>query len=227
MGVQVGERMLAEGNSTRQAVRERSKELFQLVGLTAENLSRYPHELSGGMKQRAAIAMALTMGPDVVILDEPTSALDVSVQAQIINLLKRLKWELGLSMLFITHDIALASDISDSLAVIHAGELREYGTAEDVLLRPADPYTQALVGSIPRLHGDKNPEFVSGAPPDPADLPEGCRFNPRCRFVFGPCRRDPPPLIQVGAGHHARCWLYDPRYRDAATAAGFADGDAE
>jgi len=212
VGRQLDERLRAESASP-SAARAKVEELIGSVGLSKAVYERYPHELSGGMKQRAAIAMALTMDPAVIILDEPTSALDVSVQAQIMNLLKRLKWDLGLSMLFVTHDIALASDLSDSVAVMYAGEIREIGSAEAVLSSPRDPYTQELLASIPRLRGRGEPRFVTGTPPDPAQPPAGCRFRPRCPRAFAKCTEAPPlfPVDAAGAHgddrHLARCWL--------------------
>ena len=206
LGRQLTERMVLEPGADKNAAREKALGLLKDVGLPPEIFNSYPHELSGGMRQRAAIAMALCLDPRLMILDEPTSALDVSVQAQIMNLLKKLKGELGISMIFITHDIALASEISDDLGVMYAGQLRELGSAEDVMLRPADPYTQELLASIPRLHGGVAPKFVSGTAPDPMDLPAGCRFRLRCPKAFDRCVED-PPLQAAGDGHPARCWL--------------------
>jgi oligopeptide/dipeptide ABC transporter ATP-binding protein len=211
VGAQLAERLLVERSVSAARAREQVETLLEATGLPRETWLRYPHELSGGMKQRAAIAMALTLDPPLLLLDEPTSALDVSVQAQIMNLLKRLKWERGLSMLFITHDIALASDLSDRVAVMYAGQLREIGSAEELLRSPADPYTQELLASIPRLHGEVRPRFLSGTPPDPASPPPGCRFHPRCPRAFAPCPVHAPPLFEVGGrGHLARCWLHAP-----------------
>ena len=208
VGSQLTERMLVEKIPFQQARRE-VEEILESVGLPKDIFNRYPHELSGGMKQRVAIAMALSLKPPLLILDEPTSALDVSVQAQIMNVLKRLKWDMGLSMLFITHDIALASDISDTVAVMYAGQIREYGSADKVLPDPMDPYTQELLASIPRLRGEDKPRFVSGMPPDPVSPPSGCRFRPRCPRAFNLCGQE-PSLFKVSTNHYARCWLYGP-----------------
>ena len=208
VGSQVGERLYIDRRMSKtQALREVER-LFDLVGLPAAAARLYPHELSGGMKQRAAIASALTLDPSLLILDEPTSALDVSVQAQIMNLLKRLKWERGLTYIFITHDIALAADIADIVAVVHAGELREIGPADTVLTAPKDPYTERLLASVPRMHGAARPGFLTGAPPDPMQPAAGCRFHARCPKAFAPCAASPPPLIDTGGGHLARCWLH-------------------
>ena len=207
VGRQVGERLLLDGRMTSKEANAEVERLFELVGLSRDVARAYPHELSGGMKQRAAIASALSLNPSVLILDEPTSALDVSVQAQIMNLLKRLKWEQGLTYLFITHDIALAADLADTIVVVHAGEIREIGPADAVLTSPRDPYTERLLASVPRVHGDTRPGYLGGAPPDPMDRPAGCRFLPRCPRAFEACGR-PPALYPVGEHHHARCWLY-------------------
>ena len=211
VGGQITERLLLDGGVSKREAYDRAVELLELVGLSGELMQRYPHELSGGMKQRVMIAMALVMEPRILILDEPTSALDVSVQAQVMNLLKRLKRDRGLSMLFISHDIALASDICDRLVVAYAGEHVESGTVEEVLTGPKHPYTQKLIASIPRLHDPAQPEFLAGQPPDLTAPPSGCRFHPRCPYAFEPCARESPPEFKVGppeAGQTVRCWLY-------------------
>lgn len=215
VGKQITERLVLEHGVKQQQANERAEELLELVGLSRDVVQRYPHELSGGMKQRVVIAMALIMDPRILILDEPTSALDVSVQAQVMNLLKRLKRERGLSMLFITHDIALASDICDRIVVAYAGEHVETGTAEEILLRPKHPYTQKLIASIPRLHDPRQPEFLPGLPPDLVDPPSGCRFHPRCPHVFEPCPLHSPTAFKVGDQQLARCWLYGEPPRDS------------
>jgi oligopeptide/dipeptide ABC transporter ATP-binding protein len=204
VGDQVAERLRADGMGLGDA-RLRVDDLLGRVGLPTGTSRRYPHELSGGMRQRVMIAMALTHDPPLVILDEPTSALDVSVQAQIMNLLKELKWERGISMLFITHDLALASDLCDRIVVVYAGQVREDGPADAVLVAPRDPYTQGLLASLPLLHEDAMPAPLAGSPPDPVEPPAGCRFADRCPVAFERCV-EPPPLTQVGPGHMARCW---------------------
>ena len=211
VGSQITERLLLDGGVSKKEAYDRAEALLELVGLPKEIIQRYPHELSGGMKQRVVIAMALVMEPQMLILDEPTSALDVSVQAQVMNLLKRLKRDRDLSMLFITHDIALASDICDRVVVAYAGEHVEAGTVEEVLSQPKHPYTQKLIASIPRLHDPTQPEFLAGQPADLVEPPSGCRFHPRCPYAFEPCDKESPPEFNVGppeAGHTARCWLY-------------------
>ena len=207
VGHQVAEPLMQESGARKAQARERVLRLFDLVRLPREAAERYPHELSGGMKQRVMIAMALVLDPALVVLDEPTSALDVSIQAQMMNLLKDLKSDLGISFIFITHDIALASDICDRIAVVYAGQMVEVGSADDALTQPSHPYTQLLLGSIPRLAADEPPQFIPGIPPDLTDPPTGCRFHPRCPFIFEPCDRDDPPLAAAREGHEARCWL--------------------
>jgi len=192
----------------KEEARERGIAKMAQTGLADEVYEMYPHELSGGMKQRVIIAMALIMDPKLVILDEPTSALDVSVQAQIMNLLKDLKKQEGLSYLFISHDIALTSDLCDRFAVMYAGRIAETGSAEQVLQNPEHPYTQKLLASAPRLRSDVTPEFIPGAPPDMVNPPAGCRFHPRCPYVMDICRTREPELFPTGDGQFAHCWLH-------------------
>jgi oligopeptide/dipeptide ABC transporter ATP-binding protein len=209
IGEQIAEPLLLDHRYDKAAARARVRDLLERVGLPADFSSRYPHELSGGQRQRVGIATALALDPDVLMLDEPTSALDVSVQAQIMNLLKDLKEDPGISMLFITHDIGLASDLCDRIAVTYAGEQMEAGPAERVLVAPRHPYSQLLLASLPRLHSDIPPQTMPGDPPDLTAIPEGCRFRPRCPNAFDACLNHPPP-IPLPDGGHARCWLNDP-----------------
>jgi oligopeptide/dipeptide ABC transporter ATP-binding protein len=209
VGVQVAEPLLLDNRVTKKAANARVEELLERVGLPREIFHRYPHELSGGQKQRVVIATALVLNPDLLILDEPTSALDVSVQAQIMNLLKDLKKDPGISMIFITHDIGLASDLSDKIAVAYAGEHVEFGPAERVLVQPRHPYAQLLLQSLPRLHETTKPKRMPGEPPDLTSPPPGCRFHLRCPYRFEPCDNQLPPPIPIGDGGYARCWLND------------------
>lgn len=209
VGDQIIEPAIYDGAIDRSTARTRAYELLERVGLPSDIYNRYPHELSGGMKQRAMIAAALILQPPLVIMDEPTSALDVSVQAQIMNLLKDLKKEMGISLIFITHDIALASDVCDSLAVVYAGELVEIGSAEQMLSSPSHPYSQKLLASIPRLHDTALPDFIPGVPPDLRQPPPGCRFHPRCPFTFERCTHQSPPEFTPDPGQRARCWLLE------------------
>ncbi len=207
VGRQVTERVLVERGASKGEAYRKAEELLELVGLPRDIIKRYPHELSGGMKQRVVLAMALMLDPRILILDEPTSALDVSVQAQVMNLLKRLKRERGMAMVFITHDIALASDLCDRVLVAYGGEHVESGMLDEVLTAPKHPYTQKLIASVPRLHDPAQPEFIPGRPPDLVEPPAGCRFHPRCAFAFEPCDHDVPPWLDGGGTQRARCWL--------------------
>jgi peptide/nickel transport system ATP-binding protein len=208
VGLQVAEPLVVKAGYSRDEALRVVRRLFRDVGLPGEAADRYPHELSGGMRQRAMIAMALTLSPRLLILDEPTSALDISIQTQIMNLLKRLKRELGLSMLFITHDLALVCDIADAIAVMYAGEIVESGGADEVVKKPAHPYTQLLIKSIPRLRGPKTLDYIPGAPPSLSDPPPGCRFHPRCPYIVrGRCDIEKPPDIATDGGRKAACWL--------------------
>jgi len=205
---QVAEPLLLQAGINRQQAYATARRLLEMVLLPSDVFSRYPHELSGGMRQRVMIATALVLNPKLLILDEPTSALDVMIQAQIMNLLKRLKRELGLSILFITHDLALASDLCDTIAVMYAGEIIEQGSAEEVLIEPGHPYTQKLLASIPKLTADTTPEFISGAPPDMTALPQGCRFQTRCPHAWEQCRREHPLPFKLNTRRQVRCWLF-------------------
>lgn len=207
IGHQIAEPFLLDNKGQKRLAQERVKQLLELVSLPSEIVDRYPHELSGGMKQRVMIAMSLILNPSLVILDEPTSALDVSIQAQVMNLLKDLKNNLGISFIFITHDIALASDLCDRIAVMYAGEVVESGSTEDIFLRPQHPYTQMLLYSIPNLRSNVAPKFIPGVPPDLTRPPVGCRFYTRCPHAFETCISEKPQDYVVEEGHEAKCWL--------------------
>jgi peptide/nickel transport system ATP-binding protein len=208
VGEQVAEPLIYKAGLSREEAKKIAKELIELVGMPSDFYNRYPHELSGGMKQRIVIAMALVMKPQILILDEPTSALDVTIQAQIINLVKDLLDNLGLTVIFITHDVSLASDISDRIAVMYGGQIVELGQLDQVLEGYSiHPYTEKLLASIPRLRGDNVPEFIPGRPPDLASPPPGCRFHPRCPYMFDRCRVEDPPLFKQDSGHLVKCWL--------------------
>lgn len=188
---------------------ERIRKYISLVGLSDDVLRRYPHELSGGMKQRIVIAMGLFLEPDVVICDEPTTALDVVVQAQIINLLKELKEKLKLSFIFITHDLATEAEVSDRIMVMYAGRTCEIGTNEQIYGKqgPAHPYTKKLLVATPRLRErvDKL-AFIPGTPPDLLQPPTGCRFHPRCSEAMDRCSVEEPPMREIAPEHKVACW---------------------
>lgn len=187
-------------------MQERMIESVKQVGLDPSVIDRYPHELSGGMKQRIVIAMALILRPEFVVADEPTTALDVLVQAQIINLLKKLKKE-GMTIMLITHDLAIVSEIAEKIGIMYAGQIVEFGSAEQIYNEPKHPYTQALINAIPRLKGDKTISYVKGIPPNLITPPKGCRFYDRCPHAMDVCKQD-PPLIKIKDGF-VKCWLYE------------------
>ncbi len=188
----------------------RAVEMMAFVGIPspAARAHDYPHQMSGGMLQRVMIAMALVCRPKLLIADEPTTALDVTVQAQILDLMRRLRDEFGMAMLMITHDLGVAAEMADTVAVMYAGQIVESGAAATVFGQPEHPYTAALLRSVPRLGmtQDEPLPVIPGMVPSALDWPDGCRFADRCAHVFERCRREAPPLFDLG-GHAARCWL--------------------
>ncbi len=180
--------------------------MFRHVGIPVDFLHRYPFELSGGMCQRVALAMALVTSPHLIILDEPTSALDLLTQANIMNVLKRIKQELGISFILITHDVATSSELADEVAIMYAGQIVETGEAKDFFPAPLHPYSQMLMASVPRLYSDAAPFFISGQPPSLMNPPAGCRFAERCPFRYEKCSEE-PPVFQKG-NRKVKCWLH-------------------
>jgi peptide/nickel transport system ATP-binding protein len=186
----------------------RIRELLEQVGLPSASLDAYPHQFSGGQRQRLAIARALAASPSALILDEPLSSLDASAQAQVANLLRKLSRDLGIAMLLISHDLAIVRQIADRIAVMYLGVIVESGPTESVWTHPLHPYTEALISAVPRADGaGVKPRPLAGEVPDPAHPPAGCRFHPRCPYAFDRCAEESPPLIEVGVGRHAACWL--------------------
>jgi peptide/nickel transport system ATP-binding protein len=201
---------------------QRSRELLEMVGISPDRIRSFPHELSGGMRQRVVIAMALALQPEIVIMDEPTTALDVVVQQEILDEIERLREEIGFSIIFITHDLSLLLDISDHLAVMYAGEIVEYGPAEQVAARPAHPYTYALLHSFPELRAERRElRGVPGTPPDLRATIPGCAFAPRCAFAFEPCTsrhpelRPPSGFTGPAGSWTVACHLHNPELRPA------------
>jgi peptide/nickel transport system ATP-binding protein len=217
IGDQIAEAIVVHQQAGEKEARVRVGALLEQVGLPTRRMQDYPHELSGGQKQRVMIAMALACSPSLVIADEPTTALDVMVQAQVLRLMKELQRDLGLSMIFITHDLSVLVETSDRLAIMYAGKVVEEGPAETVFHSPQHPYTEALAAAFPEI-GDQRfrgkPMGLGGDPPDPADVPSGCAFHPRCPKAFDECPTVVPELYPAGEGRRAACLLV----RDAAAA---------
>lgn len=185
----------------------RLKYLFELVGLNPAMLDRYPHEFSGGMRQRAVIAMALSCDPQLIIADEPTTALDVIVQDQILKELKRIQAELGMSIIYISHDIAVIAEVTDTIGVMYAGKMVEYGPTTEVFASPRHPYAYLLLNSTPSITGPRRKLApLEGEPPNLLAPPPGCRFHPRCPYVTEQCRTEEPLLSDLGGGHKVACW---------------------
>jgi peptide/nickel transport system ATP-binding protein len=205
---QVSEPLLVHQGRSREAALARVRDVFQMVGVPLDFMARYAFELSGGMRQRVVLAMALVLQPPLVLLDEPTSALDVLTQASIMNVLKRIKRDTGTSFMLITHDIATSSELADQVAVMYAGQLVEVSDAKRFFNQPLHPYSQKLMASVPRLRQEQRLEYIPGRPPSLIAPPPGCRFMLRCPKRFAKCEQD-PPMIQTADGRQVRCWLYE------------------
>lgn len=206
VGDQVAEPVMVHLGRKKEEALATAIKMFQNVGVPSDFVTRYPFELSGGMRQRVAIAMALVTSPRLIILDEPTSALDLLTQANIMNVLKRIKQGFGTSYILITHDIATSSELADDVAVMYAGQIVETSDALRFFNEPLHPYSQKLMASVPRLRGTKEPEFITGQPPSLIGIGAGCRFAPRCPFRFEKCDQNPPSIVKEG--RVVRCWLY-------------------
>jgi len=199
---------LHEPGVTKKEAIERIENLFEMVGLDPSRIDSYPHELSGGMKQRAMIAMALACNPKLVIADEPSTALDVIIQAQVLQLIRRLKEKLRLSMMLISHDLSIIAETCDKVAIMYAGKIVEYGSATTIFKEPLHPYAQGLIRAFPHIK-ERRTRLISipGAPPDLINPPSGCRFYPRCRYRMEICKKKEPPMINVKGIHRVSCHL--------------------
>lgn len=188
----------------------KTEEMLELVGIRKERINDYPHQFSGGMKQRVVIAMALSCNPELIIADEPTTALDVTIQAQVLELMKDLKDKYGTSMILITHDLGVVAEICDFVSVIYAGSVVEHASVEDLYAEPLHPYTRGLFDSIPSIDEDLDQlRVIPGTTPDPSDLPSGCRFHPRCKHCMEVCKDKFPEFREVRPGHYVACHLYN------------------
>lgn len=206
IGDQVAEPAMVHMGLNKKEAIEQAARMFDQVGVPTDFLYRYAFELSGGMRQRAALAMSLVTLPELVILDEPTSALDVLTQANIMNLMKRVKSQMETSFILITHDIATSSELADSVAVMYAGQIVEISDAHQFFNKPLHPYSRKLMASVPRLKADVEPEFITGQPPSLLNPPTGCRFAERCSERFAKCDQE-PPMVKVG-NREVKCWLH-------------------
>ncbi len=206
VGDQLREVLTLRGGMDKSEARERSAELFSLVGLAADRLDNYPHEFSGGMRQRAIIAMALALNPDLVIADEPVTALDVIVQHQVLETFRELQDRLGISVIMITHDISVVAETCDEIAVMYAGKIMERAPVKRFFAMPFHPYALGLQNAYPNLANPKEVLIsIEGYPPDLVDPPKGCRFNTRCPFAIDRCYTEEPELVEVEPGHQAAC----------------------
>jgi oligopeptide/dipeptide ABC transporter ATP-binding protein len=209
IGYQIAENIRAHERVSAREARDRAVHMLELLSIpqAGRRINDYPHQFSGGMKQRVMIAMGLVCNPELLIADEPTTALDVTIQAQILDLLQNMRERFGFTVILITHNIGIVADLAEDIAVMYMGKIVESGAKEDIFLRPAHPYTRALLKSVPVLgNGGKTLlEPIRGNTPDPSEMPPGCAFAPRCDYAFEACSR-PPPEADLGGGHRARCF---------------------
>jgi oligopeptide transport system ATP-binding protein len=211
IGRQITEALELHMGMDKKQARARAAELLTMVGIprAADRLDDYPHQFSGGMRQRVMIAIALSCMPQVLIADEPTTALDVTIQAQIVDLVKKLRDELGMAVIWITHDLGVVARLVQNVVVMYAGYIIERSPVEDLYAHPSHPYTLGLLGSLPRLDSNDRERLVSiqGAPPDLVDMPTGCPFTARCRYAIDRCLEENPPLMPISLTHEAACWV--------------------
>jgi len=211
VGSQIGEAIQLHQNVQKREIKKRVEEILFKVGIPspAQRMKDYPHEYSGGMLQRAMIAMSLSCNPKLLIADEPTTSLDVTIQAQILELMKKLRKDFGASVLLIGHDLGVISELCDKIAVMYAGKIVEYAELTTLFKNPKHPYTQALLESIPRLDVDtERLRIIRGTVPRLINPPSGCRFHPRCEYVKEICSKQEPPLVEIGQEHEVACFLY-------------------
>jgi peptide/nickel transport system ATP-binding protein len=208
VGDQIRQAIITHEDITKDAAWERVRELLSLVGINPNRAVDYPHEFSGGMKQRAIIAMSLACDPELVIADEPVTALDVIVQAQILELIRNLREKLGLSMIMITHDLSVIADTCNKAAIMYAGKIVEMADSVTIFKQPEHPYTQGLIANFPSISGEKKGfEPISGSPPNLISPPTGCRFHPRCPYAEEKCMSEEPDMVEIKGGHYVTCHL--------------------
>ena len=208
VGDQIAEVIQLHEGCTRTEAEKKAEEMLEKVGIPAFRATDYPHQFSGGMKQRVVIAIALACSPKLLLADEPTTALDVTIQAQVLDMMNELKTELGTSMLLITHDLGIVAETCDKVAIMYAGEIVEYGNLEDIYDHTSHPYSKGLFGSIPDLDTkEKRLKPIAGLMPNPADLPKGCKFHPRCPHATERCQTEAPAYREITPGHFVRCHL--------------------
>ena len=210
VGEQIGEVLALHQNLKKEELKEKTAQMLETVGIKRERINDYPHQFSGGMKQRVVIAMALACNPMLIIADEPTTALDVTIQAQVLELMIELQNKYKTSMIMITHDLGIVAEICDHVAIMYAGSVIEYGTVEKLYTDPKHPYTKGLFASIPTLDADEESlHVIKGTPPNPVDLPTGCKFHPRCEFATERCKCEVPKMIDLDDSHCVSCFLFD------------------
>jgi peptide/nickel transport system ATP-binding protein len=203
---QIAESIRVHQKLDKAGANKKAVEILKMVGISADRADEYPHQFSGGMKQRVVIALALACSPELLIADEPTTALDVTIQAQVLDLIARLREDIHTSMILITHDLGVVADQCDTVAVVYAGNIVEFGSKEDIFDHPSHPYTRGLFGSLPDLSKKvRRLSPVKGLPPDPTNLPFGCAFNPRCPYVTDACKREAIEQTEISPGHLCRC----------------------
>lgn len=210
VGDQIVEMIRLHKSISKKDAMEEANKLLEMVGIRRERANDYPHQFSGGMKQRVVIAIALACQPKLIIADEPTTALDVTIQAQVMNLIKGFKETLGTSMILITHDLGIVAEICDKVAIMYAGQVVEYADVESIYLNPCHPYTKGLFNSIPKLDTEEEwLEEIHGLPPEPTERIEGCSFSPRCPNCMKICKHKKPGITYINEKHYVRCFLYE------------------